>query len=188
MSRTLILVLFAMMCLAQLVAPASMIYQREATLAHGETFKFRTAPVDPYDAFRGRYVALGYEQGTVSGDWSDDGFRRGRVVYATLERDAEGFAQVTAVSRNRPDAPHYLKARIRWASRDQLTLDLPFDRYYMGEFDAPAAEREFLWRQGRQERRAYAVTRVRRGFGVIEELMVEDQPIREWLLSQDAKQ
>lgn len=67
-------------------------------------------------------------------------------------------------------------------------LDLPFDRYYMDEFEAPAAEREFMWRQGREERSAYALVRVRSGLGVLEKLMVEEQTIREWLLYRDVTQ
>lgn len=182
MNRSIIFALFAFVCISQLVVPASMIYKREATLQYGEVFKFKTAPVDPYDAFRGRFVALNYEQNTIYGDWSDEGYRRGRVVYAVLERDAEGYASVVEVRLDQPDSQVFLKVRVSWVNNNRLMLNLPFDRYYMDEFEAPAAEREFIWRQGRQERTAYALTRVRNGFGVIEELMVEEKPIREWLL------
>ena len=185
MNKAVILVLFAALCLLQLVVPASMILKRETTLRHGEVFKFKTAPVDPYDAFRGRYVALNYEQSTISGDWSADEYRRGRIAYAVLERDAEGYAQIADVSLDRPDNQMFLKVRVGWVSGNHLTLRLPFDRYYMDEFEAPVAEREFMWRRARQERTAYALTRVHKGFGVIEELIVEEMPILEWIQSRE---
>ena len=49
--------LFIVVAVVQIAAPASMILRRERALDRGERFLFRTAPVDPYDAFRGRYVA-----------------------------------------------------------------------------------------------------------------------------------
>jgi len=48
--------------LAQVAVPATMIWGRERTLAVGSVYKFRTQPVDPYDAFRGRYVSLRIEE------------------------------------------------------------------------------------------------------------------------------
>ncbi len=188
MNKTVILGFFAALCLLQLVVPASMIHKRETTLRHGEVFKFRTAPVDPYDAFRGRYVALNYEQSTISGDWPTGEYRRGRIAYAVLERDAEGFARIMDVRLDPPGNPMFLKVRVGWVSGNRLTLRLPFDRYYMDEFDAPVAEREFMWRRDRGERTAYALTRVHRGFGVIEELVVEEKPIREWIMSREDSQ
>src|SRR5205085_8475834 len=55
------LIVFVLVALAQLAAPGSLIWKRENTLRKGSVWKFRTAPVDPVDAFRGRYVALQFE-------------------------------------------------------------------------------------------------------------------------------
>ena len=55
------LLVFALVGFAQLAVPASLIWKRERTLRQGHVWKFRTAPVDPVDAFRGRYVALEFE-------------------------------------------------------------------------------------------------------------------------------
>ena len=190
MKNRLVLGVFALLCALQIAIPSSMIIKRQVALRHGEAYKFKTAPVDPYDAFRGRYVALNYEQSTVTGSWSPDEYRRGRVAYAVLERDEEGFAKIVDVVLDRPaDDQPYLTVRIAWANSDRMTLRLPFDRFYMDEFKAPEVERQFVWRRDREDRNAYAMTRVHRGFGLIEDLMVEDKPILEWLASraEDAK-
>lgn len=62
MNRNLLLALLVVLAAAQLAVPASMIVQRETVLTQGRVYKFKTAPVDPVDAFRGRYVALRFEE------------------------------------------------------------------------------------------------------------------------------
>ena len=56
--RKLLITSFILLCLVQTAVPLSMIARREFTLRNGRVYKFKTAPVDPYDAFRGRFVAL----------------------------------------------------------------------------------------------------------------------------------
>ena len=48
-----------------LTVPLTMIKQQEKVLTQGVEYKFKTAPIDPYDYFRGRYVALGIDQSTA---------------------------------------------------------------------------------------------------------------------------
>jgi len=55
------LIVFVLVAFAQLAVPGSLIWKREHTLRQGNVWKFRTAPVDPVDVFRGRYVALHFE-------------------------------------------------------------------------------------------------------------------------------
>ena len=54
--------LFLCLFAVQIAVPVYMIVNREKTLVLGKQFKFHTVPVDPYDAFRGRYVALAVQQ------------------------------------------------------------------------------------------------------------------------------
>ncbi|MEX2579954.1 MAG: GDYXXLXY domain-containing protein [Verrucomicrobiales bacterium] len=178
----LVLALFAGVCLLQWAVPASMIHKRESTLHHGEIYRFKTAPVDPYDAFRGRYVALNYEESTVAGTWPREDFRRGRVVFAVLGTDEEGFAVIENLVTAPPEEGDFLRVRVGYVYSDRIRIELPFDRFYMDEFSAPEAEREFLRanRNGGAEP-AHVVARVRRGFGVIEDLIVGGQPVAEWL-------
>src|SRR5205823_4166257 len=52
------ILIFGVVALAQLAVPATMVWQRDQTLKQGRIWKFRTAPVDPVDVIRGRYIAL----------------------------------------------------------------------------------------------------------------------------------
>lgn len=42
----------------QLAVPGYFVFRHYNTLYTGESYKFEVAPYDPYDPFRGRYVAL----------------------------------------------------------------------------------------------------------------------------------
>ena len=117
-----------LLALVQIYVPLSMIIKREIVLKHGEQFKFRTAPVDPFDAFRGRYVALRVEGDYVTKQGSQD-FEKGRSVYATIEVDAQGFARFNSITLSKPIGRVYINAKTSYPSGGKVYLELPFDRY-----------------------------------------------------------
>ena len=181
MSRTRILaLLFLMVALIQLALPAARIRLYEQTLHEGKAFKFRTAPVDPYDAFRGRYVALGFEAGDAA--WSGkDKAGHDRKIFALVETGPDGFARFTSASPNRPASGDFLEAKSSYSAGDnRVRVDVPFDRFYMTEKLAPDAERVYREHSAnRRERDAYAIVRIRDGLGVIEQVFVGDKPLAE---------
>ncbi len=69
------MVLFAVMCLAQWIVPGKMVYDSENTIAEGTLYKFKTAPVDPSDPLRGKYVTL-----RLSGEFSSIHRQRGMAA------------------------------------------------------------------------------------------------------------
>lgn len=170
MKRWILLIVAA----GQLAIPATMIWQRERTLREGRAYKFRTQPVDPYDAFRGRYVALRLEPNTVSGA----NFQAGSTAYVTLAEGPDGFVKFTGVSLERPAGQDYLKVKTGWSN----SVQLPFDRFYMEEKAAPAAERAYRERsQQGGARDAFVIVRVLDGRGVIENLYVAGKPITQFV-------
>ena len=84
----------------------ALVESRASILRNGTEVRLKTVPVDPRDLFRGDYVVLAYPISTVEGGpgGGERGFQRGDQVYVTLARDAEGFAQATAVARTHPAA------------------------------------------------------------------------------------
>ncbi|PZO00109.1 MAG: hypothetical protein DCF30_10365 [Hyphomicrobiales bacterium] len=81
----------------------ALVESRASILRNGTEVRLKTVPVDPRDLFRGDYVVLAYPISTVEGPVDGEGgYRRGDAVFVTLTRDAEGFAQATAVARTRP--------------------------------------------------------------------------------------
>lgn len=180
MKHFMTLPLFAFLVVAQLAVPAWMITSRERTLRDGEAYKFKTAPVDPYDPFRGRYVALAVEpelaplpKGAM--------LYRNQKVYAVLERDEEGFAKVSELTLTRPDTDNYIQVKVSYVDNNSARLRWPFDRYYMDEHLAPQAEEAYRDNSRGENRSAHLVVRVRGGAAVLEELYIEGKPIGEYL-------
>ncbi len=168
--------------LAQLATPAYMIVNRELTLAKGNVYKFKTAPVDPYNPFSGRYVALDLEADQMKLR-NAASFRRNEKVYAKIAVDDKGFAYFSDLGRESFEDADYMRVKIRYAhlNDNEIRLDLPLDRFYMDEFEAPQAERAY-WRNSRsEERNAYVSVRVRNGNAVIEDLYIQGKPVREHL-------
>jgi uncharacterized membrane-anchored protein len=180
MTRRLALALFICLALVQLAVPASMIARRELTLHYGRQYRFQTAPVDPYDPFRGRYVALAL-QATTAPTPPDIQLTPGQQAYALLAEDAAGFATIASLSLTPPGGNTYFQTTVKYVHDDRVHLAIPFDRYYTDEHFAPTAERAY-WQHSRGETRdAYITVRVREGLAVLEELYVAGKPVREFV-------
>jgi len=196
-------ILFVVLAVVTLAAPLSIIWKYENTLRHGTLYKFRTEPVDPYDAFRGRYVTLSFAD-TWLKDSKDERFVNEGILYVRLKRDAEGFAVPVEASNKRlsgDDVVTVGAAYRNWRRADDgWRFDYPFNRYYLPEDVAPMAEKlygdanrratapniiidesiaEIKARRARQISASYVAVRVRNGVGVIEELYLNGVPVRE---------
>ena len=95
-ARTSMALLLALAFATQLAVPAGMIVRRELALQRGVALRFRTAPVDPYDAFRGRYVALAFNERSVP---CAETFRAHQSIYVRAETGTNGFAHLAEAAR-----------------------------------------------------------------------------------------
>ena len=140
----------------QLCVPVYMIANKYAVLKTGEEFKFRVSAVDPYDPFRGRYVAIAVQRAS---------YAEGK--YGVIEVGEDGFARISSTSDSKPIAGAYVKSG---SSRMFL---LPIDRYYMDEAFAPRAQ-ALTWREN-----AYVTVRVKNGTLIVSGLFVDGVAIEE---------
>lgn len=181
-AKTLRLILFIALALVQIAVAARAIILSEIALRHGEVYRFRLQPVDPVDAFRGRYVALRFaEDRTPVAD--EVPHLSQEKVYVPLVVDDEGFATFGSARLEAPDTGDYLylQSGVDFMDDDsqrRLSLALPFRRYYMTEELAKEVDTA-MWRRG--IRPAWVTVRVHNGVGVIENLYVDGLPVREWL-------
>ena len=181
------IVLAAAAAAVQLAVPVWMIARHEHVLGRGEVFKFRTAPVDPYDAFRGRYVALRFEEDSVPASSAPE-MPSGVRVCVAVTNGPDGFARYGAVTTRPPATGAWLRTRTRFSHSQRLNL-VPFaDRYSMPESEAPAAETAYRKHSAQSNRTAWAQVRILDGRAAIEELYVDGVPIREFVRAHKASE
>jgi uncharacterized membrane-anchored protein len=176
-----ITVIFAAMVLAQWIVPGSMIYDSQEILSQGVPLKFKCAPVDPNDPFRGKYITLDFAIRQFSVD-SSRHFEEGTDVIAVLKIDSAGFAVIDDVRKDAPvNNEPFLKLPINYISgmdkTTELNFNIPFSRFYMEEYKAPAAET--LYQQGVSDTtgNTYALVYVYKGNARIRDVFVRDTSV-----------
>jgi hypothetical protein len=173
------LIIFFVVALAQISVPASMIWKRQRTLREGHLWKFRTAPVDPVDALRGRYLSLRFAAEEFASEEALPSGKEG--AYVTFKEDADGFAVVDQVSERRIAGDNVIRTERFWFYDNKTHVIFPFDKFWVSESDASAAERAYAAHSRRGEVDAYVRVRIRDGDAGIEELYLGGQPLREYL-------
>jgi len=184
-NRKPVLFFFILVALAQLYVPAKMIFDREDVLETGTEYKFKTAPIDPSDPFRGKYITLNYVNNTINvknyGSWVD-----GETVYVTFFTDDEGFAGIDNISKEKPsNTQNFLKTKMRLINPDDfdpyvnLEIDYPFDRFYMGEFKANDAEKAYSRLMQDTSRVTYALVVIKSGDAVLKDVLIDGISIEE---------
>jgi uncharacterized membrane-anchored protein len=126
---------FLLLVAAQLVLPLGLIGVNELALATGTKVTLATAPVDPLDPFRGRYVALNYDISNLGG-WNR---RPGTVVWVELVKQGDVWV-VYRAHETRPDTDRVL---IRGEVRNGR-VEYGIETYYADEDEASRLEREHL--------------------------------------------
>ena len=182
MNTKFILIAFLLMVIIQIYVPAKMIFAKEEVIAQGKEFRFKTAPVDPTDPFRGKYIILSFEENAFQVTNADD-WIPGDPVYVSLGTNASGFAQILGVSREKPSSTEdYVLASIDYIFNDSLrnmTIDYPFDRFYMEESKAANAELAYNESAGDTTQVTYALVAVKNGDAVIKDVLINGVPIAE---------
>jgi uncharacterized membrane-anchored protein len=209
MKNKLISVFILMGILAQFAVFSAIIIRRELTLHYGDVCRFETAPVDPFDAFRGQYVQLDYKAFNP-GILSDRSFNTSTWCYLILATDTNNFSIVSSISNLKPASGTFIRSRVKWSNAEyvekpkpnnkynreatgkwRIYFELPFSRYYMPEKLAPQAEhayREANRRTAKAEKQAAARVRIWRGMVVIEDVEIDGKPIRECILDHKESQ
>lgn len=178
-------VLFGVLCVAQLGVIVFQIASYERILKEGEVFYFKVLPLDPYDAFRGRYVSLRFEN-VSKVPLIEDGEVNHELTkgYAILEH-RDSIDAIKEVRFTKPSSGSFLEVDVNFINHDKsgqksTNISLPFERFYMREEIAPKAEQVMRVRSGVT---VNAKLRVLNGKGVIEELMVGEIPLSQFVLS-----
>ena len=177
-------IIFALVMGLYLAYPIWMISSYESILEGGEVYRFALVPVDPFDAFRGKFIDLRYDGTSAQIVGDPAAFSKGSLVYLNLIRDSLGYTSFEKAWSERPPLDNFLKARSISHSETNVYFKVPFDRYYLPEDYAPVAEEVYRNLAGRDSVgvvKAYVDVRIKNGKSVIEELYFENRPILDYL-------
>lgn len=181
-SKKILLAIFIIVALAQIFTPVKMIMDKEDILNTGKEYRFRTAPIDPHDPFRGKYIRLRYKENTVK-IYNEKNWRSGEEIYVILTTDKEGFAKIKSISKEKQTNNNdYLKAKVSHVTRNnrnKLTIGYPFDRFYMEESKAQEAELTYRRTQIDTTQITYGVVMIKNGDAVLKDVMINGTSIRE---------
>jgi uncharacterized membrane-anchored protein len=121
----------------------SMIGFKIYTLNTGTAILLKTEPIDPWDMFRGEYVALNYEISTLNGSEVEENLERdkhladGDEVYVVLEKGT-AYWQAVSINNNKPklkDNQVYIKAKLQYYDdvKREYALNYGIESYYVEE-------------------------------------------------------
>jgi uncharacterized membrane-anchored protein len=188
------ILLFAAMALAQWWVPFDMITGSKRILEEGTPMKFRCAPVDPNDPFRGKYIILNFDIARFEMD-TIPGLKDGQTVYLELKEDSIGFVQIEKVEKNPPNTNKpYLKTSVDYINRYgmlgenkqdssvyEINFNIPFNRLYLEESKAPQAED--IYRTGLSDSTGYTygLVYLLNGEARIKDVFIRDTSLMERL-------
>ena len=151
--------------IAAFLVPITQIIKYQDILNNGVAVKVRLNGFDPYDAFRGRFVAINLNFGSyklpkpITQDQFFPIYQRKYPVNIVLEKDKNGFASIKKISFNlgekysneeivmrgtqsRWQVTYESKNNGYWNNRRMIAITptTHINRFYMNEFFAPRAE------------------------------------------------
>lgn len=178
MQKTLIIVAFVAMCAAQWFIPFRTIFDQETILSEGRLFKLQTAPIDPSDPFRGKYITLNFVENEVK--VSDPQAWYGHdYMYITLA-DSAGYGRISRASLYEQEGDDCFKVRILYVNSGNpglVAFEYPFERFYLEESKALQAEQLYWQSRSDSTQQVYATIRIRNGQAALENVMINDRPI-----------
>ncbi len=173
---------FILVALVQLFVPAKMIWDKEKVIAIVKEYKFETVPIDPTDPFRGKYVVLRYKENSFYVDNISE-WKKGDKIYVLLKEDENGFAKIESVSKEKPLLrDNYVKAKVGHLSNfkpNKLNIDYPFNRFYMEESKAYAAEQLYRKFQRDSSIKTYGSVSIKNGESVLKDVIIDGMSLKE---------
>ncbi len=194
-----------------------MVAKHEHIFLKGKVYRLKTAPFDPFDAFRGRYLRLQYQGLNPLLLPKRDEFKtwtRGQTVYLDLVEDKDGFATVRDVTAKPVPGGSNIALQFQWGweetkyipevkkdkngkehrtERQEKTgkYQISFQALPFARYYLPEklAERaEKAYQKRSAKHPAVAEIRVLNGTAVLAELTFDGKPLRVWLEENEAKQ
>jgi len=169
------IIAFAIYALCLLGIPGKMIIDQNKIFSEGNAYKFKCQPLDPNDPFRGKYVRLGFERievPKVTNEYKNKN-------YGVIEVDNDGFASIRKVIQDPTSTDSFVEIDFRFSNDTLSRFTLPFDRLYMNENKAYAAEELYRNALNDSTQNVYAKVYIYKGRYLLEDVYVNDTRLRD---------
>jgi len=105
----------------------SFILYNQWPLMTGNKIVLATQPVDPFDPFRGQYMAINYE---ISRILDVESFEVGDVIYVSLKEDSEGIWRKESISKVKPLKGDFIRGKIKSASGNNVWIEYGIEQFF----------------------------------------------------------
>lgn len=184
-NKNIIIIAFLILAIVQLAVPIQMILHNNEILSTGKLYKFKAQPIDPYDAFRGKYIYLNFDESTI---YTKDSIVENESYVAVLGTDKKGFAKIVKLRRKSIPQEDYITIKSLYSYRVSendkcffVNLNFPFNRYYMNEYKAPKAEESYNSSVRDTSKNVYALIAVKNGEAIIKDVMIDGISIKDYV-------
>lgn len=165
------IIAFTIYAICLLGIPAKMIFDQQTTFNEGTAYKFKCQPIDPNDPFRGKYVRLGFDEII----FSNKNIMSQNKFYGMIKVDNEGFAHIDKVIDHYSTDLVLLELDYPLFTNDSTALfTLPFDRLYMNENKAEAAEDLYRNTLSDETQNVYAKVYISEGRFLLDDVYIND--------------
>ena len=96
-------------------------------LLTGKHIVLATRPVDPFDPFRGQYIAINYDISFIS---NVSGFAERDTVYVSLAKDSQGIWRLAGVGKSKPSQGDFIKGKITSIGYQQIGVEYGIEQYF----------------------------------------------------------
>jgi uncharacterized membrane-anchored protein len=168
----------------QILLLTGMLFQLENTRNQGDLFRLELNAYDPYDMFRGNYLALSFKEDRIKTplgplQWNEK-------FYVKLINDKNtGFARPVEVARTFPGGDNWVKVNNSGGSvmeEDDTMLLFSFmqERYFMSEVKIKKAEQALRSATADSNRKCWAEMRVKNGITILTDVKIDGKSLRNW--------
>jgi uncharacterized membrane-anchored protein len=193
-------IIFIVFGLILLLIPLYIMFQSEDILVNGNRHKIRLQAYDPFDPFRGKYLLLNYDNSVNC----DNTLKDGDECYVTLKKDTAGFSYFDYASAEKPEGNDYFKSTVEymgsffdwgnqgedWPEDIAATCNFStnnFSKYFINEDQAERAEDYVIAYQRESPDKIYVAIRVLDGEVRLEDIYIEEMPLKEFLAKEEEK-
>lgn len=168
----------------QLLFLGSLLLDYEKTKNEGALFRLELQAYDPYDMFRGNYLALNFKEDRVRMAKFEP--RSDEKFYIKLRIDPKtGFARPAGVSRIYPvDGADWVQVknsggRILDENDTMLMFNFMQDRFFMNEDRVKKADETLRKATADSTRRCWAEMRVRNGTAILTDVKIDGKSLKD---------